>query len=263
MQSNGNSSDSRDLAPARLERLLELLRTRRFARVHDLCRELQASAATVRRDLLTLDRKGQIHRVHGGAMLIGGRLDEPRFDDKTEVAAPEKQRIAEAARAFVSPNDTVYLDGGSTVLALAHLLANAPDVTIVTNSLRVATALAGRGPRTIVIGGELRRRSQTFVGSLTRHQLELLHVDKAFVGTIGLTLESGLTTTDPREAHTKELVIRNAGRVILLADHTKVGKVSFVTFGRLSDIDVLVTTAGIPKTTLQGLRKQDVEIITV
>jgi DeoR/GlpR family transcriptional regulator of sugar metabolism len=257
------STDGRDLAPARLERLLELLGARRFARVHELCRELQASAATVRRDLLTLERKGQIRRVHGGAMLIGGRLDEPLFDDKTEVAAAEKKRIAEAAFAFVSPNDTVYLDGGSTVLALAHLLANAPDVTIVTNSLRVASALAGRGPRTIVIGGELRRRSQTFVGSLTRHQLEHLHVDKAFVGTIGLTPESGLTTTDPREAHTKEMVIRHAGRAILLADHTKVGKVSFVTFARLADIDVLVTTQGLSKTTLQSLRKQGLEIMTV
>jgi DeoR/GlpR family transcriptional regulator of sugar metabolism len=257
------SSDSRDLAPARMERMLDLLRSRRFARVQDLCRELQASAATVRRDLLTLDRKGQIRRVHGGAMLIGGLLDEPLFDDKTEVAAAEKQRIAEAARTFVLANDTIYLDGGSTVLALAHLLADTPNLTIVTNSLRVASALAGHGPRTIVIGGELRRRSQTFVGSLTRHQLEHLHVDKAFLGTIGLSSETGMTTTDPREAHTKELVIHHANQVILLADHTKVGKVSFVTFGRLSDVDVLVTDSGVPKAALQALRKQGVEILTV
>ena len=140
------------------------------------------------------------------------------FDDKTSIAAREKQRIAEAALQFVEPGDTIYLDGGSTVLEFARLLRDRTNLTVVTNSLRAAHELAGRGPRLILIGGELRRLSQTMVGPLTRCVLQELHLDKAFMGTIGLTLKEGLTTTDPSEAYTKELVMSQARQVILLAD---------------------------------------------
>ena len=101
----------------------------------------------------------------------------------------EKRRIAEAALEFIEPGDTIYLDGGSTVLELARLLRERTNLTVVTNSLHAAHELAGRGPRLIVIGGELRRLSQTLVGPLTRLVLQELHLDKAFMGTIGFALE--------------------------------------------------------------------------
>ena len=158
----------------------------------------------MRRDLDQLERSGAIRRVHGGAVSVESRLEEPVFDDKTSLAAREKRRIAEAALTFVEPGDTIYLDGGSTVLELARLLRERTNLTVVTNSLHAALELAGRGPRLIVIGGELRRLSQTMVGPLTRLVLHELHLDKAFMGTIGFTLNEGLTTTDPSEAYTKE-----------------------------------------------------------
>lgn len=255
-------TESPDLAPMRMERILDHLRRRRFARVNDLCSELGASPATVRRDLGSLERDGKLRRLHGGAMLAEGHLHEPAFDDKAAVSAPEKERIARAALRFVNPNDTVFLDGGSTILALAGLLAAQSDVTIVTNSLRVASALAAGGPRLILVGGELRRHSQTFVGPLTRHMLDELRVDKAFMGTMGITPD-GLSTTDPREAFTKEIVMRRASQAILLADHTKLDAASFVRFASCDDIDVLITDRRAPHKSVQDLRRRGMQVLTV
>src|SRR6202142_4034930 len=232
--------DQRTLAPQRWDDLRALIRQRGVIRVEDLCRELRVSAATVRRDLDELDRVGAIRRVHGGAVSVESRLEEPIFEAKTAQAVREKRRIARAALAFIEPGDTIFLDGGSTVLELARLVRERTNLTVVTNSLHAAHELAGRGPRLILIGGELRQLSQTMVGALTRFVLHELHLDKAFMGTIGFSLKEGLTTTDPSEAFTKNLVLGQARQVIVLADSSKAGKVSFANAGRWENTHVLI-----------------------
>ena len=256
-----NGSRPRELAPERLERLRQILRTDHVARIEELCARLRVSPATVRRDLNELEKLGEIRRVHGGAVSFESRLEEPLFDDKTSLAAREKQHIAHAALRRIGPNDTVYLDGGSTVLELARLLRERTNLTVVTNSLRTAIELAGHGPRLILIGGELRRLSQTLVGPLTRLILAQLHVDKAFMGTIGLSLKEGLTTTDPSEAYTKEEVMAQAREVILLADSSKAGKVSFTRAGELGKVKVLITDSSIDSKFARELRKRGIEVV--
>jgi DeoR/GlpR family transcriptional regulator of sugar metabolism len=251
----------KELAPRRLDNLRELIRGKGVIRVEEICSRLRVSPATVRRDLDQLEESGTIRRVHGGAVSVESRLEEPLFDDKASIAAREKNRIAQAALQFVEAGDTIYLDGGSTVLELARLLRDRTNLTVVTNSLRAAHELAGRGPRLILIGGELRRLSQTMVGPLTRCILRELHVDKAFMGTIGLTLKEGMTTTDPGEAYTKELVMSQARQVILLADSGKAGKVAFARAGRLENVHVLVTDKGLDKIFAKELIKIGIKVI--
>jgi DeoR/GlpR family transcriptional regulator of sugar metabolism len=251
----------KELAPRRLDNLRELIRGKGVIRVEEICSQLHVSPATVRRDLDQLEEAGSIRRVHGGAVSVESRLEEPLFDDKASIAEREKYHIAQAALQFVEPGDTIYLDGGSTVLEFAQLLRDRTNLTVVTNSLRAAHELAGRGPRLILIGGELRRLSQTMVGPLTRCILQELHVDKAFMGTIGLTLKEGLTTTDPSEAYTKELVMSQARQVILLADSGKAGKVAFARAGRLENIHVFVTDKGLDKNFAKELIKKGIKVI--
>jgi DeoR/GlpR family transcriptional regulator of sugar metabolism len=231
----------KELAPKRLDRVRQILRRQKVAGIVELAQQVQVSQATIRRDLNSLQRLGEVRRVHGGAVCIESRLEEPLFDDKTSIHAKEKRRIAQAALSFIQPEETIYLDGGSTVLELARLLRDRTNITIVTNSLRAVLELAGRGPSLIFIGGELRRLSQTVVGPLTRLTLEQLYLDRAFIGTIGLSISEGLTTTDPGEAYTKEVVMKQARQVILLADSSKVNKVSFVQAGDMAHVDVLIT----------------------
>ena len=257
---NGNH---KELATQRHDNLRELIRGSGVIRVEEICRRMHISPATARRDLDELEAAGAIRRVFGGAVSVESRLEEPLFDDKASIAAKEKHRIARAALQFVESGDTIYLDGGSTVLEFARLLRERANITVVTNSLRAAHELAGRGPRLILISGELRRLSQTMVGPLTRFALQEIYVDKAFMGTIGLTLAEGMTTTDPSEAFTKEFVMTRARQVILLADSGKAGKVSFARAGRLDNVDVLVTDKNLDKDFAKELAELKIKLVKV
>jgi len=131
------------------------------------------------------------------------------------------------------------------VLAVARMLRGWDRLTAVTNSLPAATSWPAGVRRLIVVGGELRERSQALVGPLTHPLLESIHVDAGAHGHVRLSLEEGMTTTDPAEASTKELALSRAREVILLADSRKFGTSSLVGAGRLDAIDILVTDDGI------------------
>jgi DeoR family transcriptional regulator, fructose operon transcriptional repressor len=261
LSETGMAAPPPDLAEHRRQRLSLIVESRRVVRLDELSVALGVSQSTVRRDLDELEAAGKLHRVHGGAIAADVRLDEPHFDAKAATAAGEKLRIAQRAVELLSPDDTVYLDSGSTVLAAARLLAGWARLTVVTNSLPAANELAGRGPRLIVIGGELRATSRALVGPLTRLLLEALHVDRALMGTFALSLEDGLTTTDPSEAFTKQLVMSRSREVILLADSRKMGTRSFVYAGGIEEVDVLVTDTGIDERTARTLKRRGIRVI--
>lgn len=254
---------SKELAEARWRKLRNLLRERGILRVEELASELGVSPATVRRDLAALETSGELRRIHGGAVAPEGRDEEPLFDDKTSMAAQEKQSIAEAALRLIRPRDIVYLDGGSTILALARLLTSQTQLTVVTNSLRVAQVFSSGGPRMILTGGECRLLSQTFVGPLTRAVLDQMHLDVAFMGTIGVSAAQGMTTTDPAEAFTKEQAMSRASRVVLLADSSKFGKTSFVRFGAIEALSTVISDKQMPPAERKAFQKAGVETILV
>jgi DeoR family fructose operon transcriptional repressor len=234
-------------APERRERLRQIVRSRRAVRVEDLKSELGVSVATVRRDLDELQESGALRRVHGGAVSVDERLVETRFDAKATERASEKRRIASRALELIEPDETIYIDSGSTCLELARLVASRSDLTVVTNSLPAIAELASQGPRVIVIGGELRPLSQAIVGPLSVPLLDELFVDRAFMGTFGLSLDAGLTTTDPAEAFTKSNVLARARQTVLLVDGSKLGTRSFAHAGRLEQIDVVITDVLLPE----------------
>ena len=262
VRDDDDAAPGHDLAARRRERLGLIIESRGGARLEELSTALGVSQATVRRDLEALASTGRVRRVHGGAVAVDQRLDEPHFDVKAVVAAAEKQRIAARAVELLRPDDTVYLDSGSTVLGVARLLHGWSRLTVVTNSLPAAAELVGRGPRLIVIGGELRATSRALVGPLTRLLLAELHVDRALMGTFALSLDGGPTTTDPSEAYTKQLVMSRAREVILLADSTKMGMHSFVGAGSLDDVDILVTDRGIDDRLARTLKRRGVRVVT-
>ena len=253
----------KDLAPLRHGQLLSLLRQEGVVRLDTLCERLEVSPATIRRDLEELETRGLLRRVHGGAVPVNKLLEEPLFDEKADQFQKEKSRIAQAALEFIEPGETVYLDGGSTVLALARLLKNRDDITVVTNSLRAAMELGGGGPRLLLTGGQLRRTSQTLVGTLTAPVLQELNLDRAFIGTIGITLKQGMTTTDIDEAFTKKLAIAAAREVTLLADSGKFGKVSFVNAGEISDLRRIITDSGLCDDVARGFDKTGLTLLRV
>jgi DeoR family fructose operon transcriptional repressor len=252
---------NKELVPERMERLKEILRQENIVRVQELCDKLKVSSATIRRYLNTLENSGDLKRVHGGAVRITNRVEEPLFIQKAAMAVAEKQRIARAALECIKKNETIYLDGGSTILELARLLGKHNGLTVITNSISAAMELCGQGPRLILIGGELRRLSQTLVGTLTRLMLGEMYIDKAFMGATAVTLHHGITTTDPAEAYTKELVMQKAREVFLLTDSRKFGKVSFIRAGGLDQVRTIITDKMIDKKILSQLEKRKIIVI--
>ena len=227
----------------REQQILDLLKGAESLSVGELARALGVSDATMRRDLSSMSSRGLLYRFHGGATLSSTTVNEQVFSDKENQLSEEKRRIAQAALALIDDRDKIYLDGGSTTLYLAKLLERKRDLTIVTNSLMAASLLMESGHRMVLVGGEFRAISRTLVGPLTASILENISVDKAFMGTMGLTLTEGLSTSDAAEAFTKRLVMKRAGQVILLVDHSKLGTNSFINTGDVGDVDTLVTDA--------------------
>ncbi|MGN0866408.1 MAG: DeoR/GlpR family DNA-binding transcription regulator [Oligosphaeraceae bacterium] len=227
----------------REQQILDLLAGVESLSVGDLSRKLGVSEATMRRDLSSMAGRGLLHRYHGGASLASPTASEQLFSDKENLLSEEKRRIAQAALSLIEDNDRIYLDGGSTTLYLARLLERRHGLTVVTNSLMAASLLMESGHHLVLVGGEFRALSRTLVGPLTAPILKNLSFDKAFMGTLGFTLAQGLSTSDPAEAFTKRLVMRRAGQVILLLDHSKLGTNSFISAGGVQDVDTLVTDA--------------------
>ena len=226
----------------------------------ELSDSLKVSKATVRRDLLELESRGVIRRVHGGAMRLDILHGEPVFTEKKLIKEEEKKIIAEKAFDLVENGDSVYLDSGSTVLSLCRLLNKRRNLSIVTNSLMAAFELMDSGHSLYVVGGKFRPLSRALVGAMTEKTISNMNFNKAFLGTIGFD-HNGISTTDPDEAYTKELVMKRAGTVILLVDSSKVGKSSLALSGDLSDIDIVVSDKNFPSDFGNFLKKKKIRLI--
>jgi len=156
------SHDHKELAPQRWDRLRALIRESGVIGSEEICRRLAVSPRPCGATSTNLSGQAPSAGTRR-AVSVESRLEEPLFENKTFHRRARKAPDRQAAFNYVVGGETIYLDGGSTLLELARLLRERSDITVVTNSLRAATELAGRGPRLILIGGELRRLSQTLV----------------------------------------------------------------------------------------------------
>ncbi|MEU6476928.1 DeoR/GlpR family DNA-binding transcription regulator [Streptomyces sp. NPDC047017] len=243
------------LAEQRRALILDEVRRRGGVRVNELTRKLGVSDMTVRRDLDALSRQGVLEKVHGGAVpVIEASTHEPGFEAKSGLELTAKEDIARAAAELVAPGTAIALSGGTTTYALAHRLVEVPDLTVVTNSVRVAdvfhTAQRTSGPRpgaaTVVLTGGVRTPSDSLVGPVADRAIAELHFDVLFLGVHGISAEAGLSTPNLAEAETNRRLVQSARRVVVIADHTKWGVVGLSSFAGLERIDTLVTDAGLP-----------------
>lgn len=228
----------------------------RLAAAHDVTPE------TVRRDLIELEERGALRRVHGGAVASDHVRLEPGVSERAEQTAAEKARIAEAALNLLPGDEgTVLLDAGTTTGALLDRFPTNRRLTVVTNAVPHALRLVGIPTVTvIVVGGRLRGRTLANVDEFAVRGLGELHVDVAFVATNGIS-ERGCSTPDPAEAAVKRAIVGAADRVVLLADHSKFGQEHFVRFAELPDLDVVVTDDGVERDDLHALQVADVEVV--
>ena len=216
------------LAEERFTLILDLLSRQRTATVQELCEALNASESTIRRDLNELDKLGKVNKVHGGATLPDSqfRADEPTMAAKEELAVAQKQSIALAAVELIQPEDFIFLDAGSTTLAVARCLSGpALKARYVTNGVAHARLLAQKGCRVFLPGGLLRPETEAIIGAAALVALQQYNFTKAFLGANGVALEAGFTTPDPEEAAVKAAALRRARESWFLVDDSKFAKV--------------------------------------
>jgi DeoR family fructose operon transcriptional repressor len=233
-------------AEQRQQRIVEQARMAGRVDVAELAAELEVTAETVRRDLTVLERQGVLRRVHGGALPVERLAFEPGLAARDAVRRAEKERIAKAALAELPVEGSVLLDAGTTTARLAEVLPTNRELTVVTNSVPIAITLSVRPGLTVMLaGGRVRGRTQATVDEWALRALADTYVDVAFVGTNGISVERGLTTPDPAEAAVKRAMLAAARKVVVLADHTKVGAAQLARFGGLSDVAILITDSGL------------------
>lgn len=217
---------------------------------------------TVRRDLIALERRGLLRRTHGGAIPVERLGFEPNTAVRETVMTAEKRRIAAAAVEELPEEGAILIDAGTTTAMVAELMPTNRRLTVVTNSLPVANTLVNQIALTVLfIGGRLRPTSLCAVDAWTLRALADIRVDIGFIGTNGLTVEHGMTTSDQAEASAKAAMMLTARRVVLLADHTKVGTEYFHRFGHLSDIDVLITDRGLDRDLAEDIKATGPQVI--
>lgn len=242
------------LAEQRRALILDEVRRRGGVRVNELTRKLGVSDMTVRRDLDALARQGVLEKVHGGAVpVLEASTHEPGFEAKSGLELSAKEDIAKAASQLVAPGSAIALSGGTTTYALAHHLQEVADLTVVTNSVRVADVFHSaqrssgqrQGAATVVLTGGVRTPSDSLVGPVADQAIATLHFDVLFLGVHGISSEAGLSTPNLAEAETNRRLVQSARRVVVVADHTKWGTVGLSSFATLDQVDTLVTDSGL------------------
>ena len=248
-------------AEERRQLIVEETRRRGRVSVSRLAAQYDVTPETVRRDLVELDARGAIRRMHGGALSIERLQVEPAVAERTSRLTAQKQRIARLAVEYLPDDDgTVIVDAGTTTGALADPFPAGRRLTVVTDDLPLAMRLAPLPATTvIVVGGRVRARTLATVGDFAVSMVNELRADVAFIATNGLT-ERGCSTPDPAEAAVKRAMVRAADRVVLLADHSKFGHEHFVRFAELDDLDVVVTDTGADHTDLLMLEAAGLEV---
>ena len=232
--------------------------------VNELAESFQVTTETGRRDLSLLERAGLVRRVHGGAIPAAAlTVLETAVADRDASHSEQKDRVAQAALGFLpTTGGSVILDAGTTTARLAPLLPHEPAFTVFTNAVPIASRLAGRPNVDLhLLPGRVRRTTQAAVGEDTVAALAHLRADVTFLGTNGITVRHGLSTPDSSEAAAKRAMAAAARQVVVLADSSKIGHESTVSFADLAQVDVIVTDDGISDEDHKALIDADVQVV--
>lgn len=251
---------------SRQDFILHRLQERDEVSIEELCVSLEASTATIRRDLDDLEQRSLLRRTRGGAISISSLFYEPfkhdlSFQDKVETFAAEKRRIAQAAAELVHPGQTVALSGGTTTTEVVRSLKLLRGITIVTNAVNVAMELSSHKEiEVIVTGGHLRGNWFTLVGPIANEAASMVFSDMMFIGVDGIDAEKGLTCVHPQEAEYLRVLARQTRKRIVVADHSKLGTVSRWLLCPTAQVQMIITDRDATDDMVDPFRQMGIEV---
>ena len=228
------------LSEQRYDVILKQLEEKKSITVAEIKDLLNTSESTVRRDITALHNAGRLVKVFGGAVAVDKNYTahEPTIAQKSEVNKEEKLLLARYAASLIEPEDFVYLDAGTTTACMPEYITEM-TAHFVTNGVAHAQKLAARGMHVILIGGELKSSTEAVIGNQAMEMLQQYHFTKGFFGTNGLSRKEGFTTPDANEALIKKTAMEQCSMRYILADHSKFGNISSVTFAAFQSAEIL------------------------
>jgi DeoR family transcriptional regulator, fructose operon transcriptional repressor len=248
------------LVEERRQKVLDLVSERGFIGLNDLARTLDTSESTIRRDLDFWHLQGVVKRTHGGAVFLSENSAFPALEERTATQLEEKRLIAKAAASRINDGDAVLLDGGTTTLEVARFLVGRP-VQIVTNSLPIAGLFANNHETDLVIlGGYVYPRTGVALGPLTIRMMDDIHVHQTILSVGGITAK-GLFNSNMLLVETERRMMRCADEVVVVADHTKIGRQALAFLCELASVDTLIVDKALSPAQRELVDKADARLI--
>ena len=228
------------LTEERFAAILEELRTKNAVSVTELVDKLGASESTIRRDLNTLDEMGKLKKVHGGATSMDREYiaSEPSVTDKINLHMEEKRAIGQYAASMIHDDDFVFIDAGTSTEWMIEYIKDT-RATFITNGIAHAKKLLNKNLKTYIIGGMLKPATEAIIGAEAVQNMRKFNFTKSFLGTNGIHLDYGFTTTDMEEAMVKMEAVNRSFANVVLADASKFDKVTSVTFAGIEKACVI------------------------
>jgi DeoR family transcriptional regulator of aga operon len=254
----------------RANEILRELRHKGSISLPELVKGLHTSPASVRRDLAKLEKKGLVRRTPGGAILVEPLLYEPfrydsLFQNREQHRTAEKRRIGIAAAELIEENETVGFTAGTTTTHVARSLRNRHNIRVITNAVNIAMELSNcAGLRTFVTGGFVQwAGSFSLVGHAAVNFLSDIYMDKVFVSVCGIDAARGVTVIESEEALTFRAMIRQAKKVIVVADSSKLGAVTPALVCPISEIQTVITDTGASDKAVALFTERGVQVMRV
>ena len=258
------------LEKQRQQLILDILAEQQFASVRALSSQLDASEATIRRDITKMAANGQLNKIRGGAEVIGDTTGQTKrgsvkgsfFLAHKEIHASNKRRIAERAFELIEDDEAIIINGGTSTYMMGEFLVDR-NLSILTNSFVLAQFLTDNGTNQVTVpGGEIYRKQGIILSAFENDTIQHYHGSKMFTGTPGIS-EQGVTESDPLLIRAEHKLKRQSEKMIVLADSSKLGKRSNFIFTPLSEVDVLITDSDADPDIVRQFEAQGVEVITV
>ncbi|GCF92413.1 DeoR family transcriptional regulator [Enterococcus florum] len=233
------------LTEERRAKVLAEIKRHQFISVNQLSRIFNVHGTTIRRDLDELEEQGKVIRIHGGVVPSDVKQEEPTFNERETEKIEEKIRIGQYAATLIKNGECIILDSGTTTLQIArslNALKNIRNVTVITNDVNIASFLRGNNRiTTVVTGGTLFHDSFMLNGQITNETIAKLNVDKGFIATPALDIETGVNHFNELLVSAKRGMVQAASQKIVVADHSKIGHRALYPFLPLNEIDTLIT----------------------
>jgi DeoR/GlpR family transcriptional regulator of sugar metabolism len=249
----------------RIERrltLIQILQTRDSIPINELADRMGVSSSTLRRELSSLDIENLVTVNVGNVSLTTASNEERPFAMRSLLNKDEKERIGKAALELIRNGETIFIAGGTTTLELTRLLPGQRRLTVITNALRVVDLLVDQtGIDLVALGGAVRQGEQTLHGHLTDWGVAQFRADKLFYGIEAISLQHGLTHSQIVEVSTDRAFASAATQTIVLADHTKFGKVASALVMPLEKVHIIITGRELPAETLEGLHTFGLQVV--